>query len=118
MKAYIHPTSGATLRSYNRGELKEILKEIEEKNTTPGFKKISANLANAKMTIGSTSNSAAKKQPSYDTQGKPGSFVQVFVPEDVQAGDTLDLKVNSGKVVKVIVESVEDGGSQQATGSK
>ena len=60
MKAYIHPTSGATLRSYNRGELKEILKEIEEKNTTPGFKKISANLANAKMTIGSTSNSAAK----------------------------------------------------------
>ena len=40
------------------------------------------------------------------------------MPEDVQAGDTLDLKVNSGKVVKVIVESVEDGGSQQATGSK
>ena len=118
-KAFVHPVSGQTLRSYNRSELQQQLKDLEERGT-PGFKRISASLALAKKGASGCSADAAsaakqRKEPSVDANGQSGSFVQVFVPDEVQPGDTLDLKLKGGsKLVRVIVDSVEGA---QPTGS-
>ena len=109
-KAFVHPVSGQPLRSYNRSELQELVKDLEQRGT-PGFKRISANLK--KKGAGGLSAGAAvanqNKDPTIDNSaGTPGSFVQVFVPTEVQPGDTLELNVKGGsKVVRVIVDSVE-----------
>lgn len=108
-KAFVHPVSGQTLRSYNRAELQEQVKDLEERGT-PGFKRISASLKK-KGAGGSSAGAAATSQakaPTVDSSGTPGSFVQVLVPDEVQPGDTLELKVRGGsKLVRVIVDSVE-----------
>ena len=110
-KAFVHPVSGQTLRSYNRSELQELVKDLEQRGT-PGFKRISANLK--KKGAGGSSAGAAvanqNKEPTTidNSAGTPGSFVQVLVPDEVQPGDMLELNVKGGsKVVRVIVDSVE-----------
>jgi len=48
----------------------------------------------------------ATATPKADIAGQPGNFAKCFVPDNVQPGDTFELRAG-GRTVRVIVDQVE-----------
>lgn len=115
--AYVHPSTKQTLRGYNIYTLKEQLAELK-KNVTPGAARITAALGasaggGTSAALKGPATAAASSVSSVD--GTPGTFAKCFVPNNVQPGDTLDLKAGP-RTVHVIVDAVD--GPQPTGNSK
>lgn len=92
-RAYVHPVSGFTMRDYNHDRLLEEMRELIKKQS----RKPGADMQK------SAPKALTNKPVERDRLG--GDAGSCHVPDDVQAGDLIEIRAGMRKV-RAVVESV------------